>query len=331
MRNKLPKLNSARITGITSQELLGSTLQEFSQVIHVPTEKDIGIDMRCENLNDGSPTGVHYNVQCKGTEMVQVDKDYFSVPIEVKTINYWLQQREPTFLIVVDRAKSIFYWTYPFEQIKNRIDALQKQDTVRIRVQKSESFMLGIKSLPISMLNIIYEYHYNILDKITESLELEMKQQDEVLSRKSPIQQYISISSSIEQVLKNIQVLDRLNKNLVDRISKIVDYEIEKYRDAIVALDHIPETRRYIKSGDIINDTGFGRDGITPKIIMDNVADSWTKYKENGYSNADLISLNSCLDKLYDLNQHLAYFLREMLYDNNPYGDHDYVIERYKQ
>ncbi|MDQ0862154.1 hypothetical protein [Bacillus sp. V2I10] len=175
----------------------------------------------------------------------------------------------------------------------------------------------------------MFEYHYDILEKIADSLELAMKIQDKSKIKDSPIQKYVSNASSIEEVLKNIDLIDKLNKNLVDRISKAVEDEISQYREAIVALDYIPEVRQYIRDGNVMDNTGFGTNGITPRMVLNNVTEAWKNYKNGGYLKKDLDHLNDCLNNLYEMNRHLAYFLREMLYDNNPDGDYEFIIDRF--
>ncbi|WP_175987191.1 DUF4365 domain-containing protein [Bacillus sp. Marseille-Q1617] len=329
MRKKLPKLNRARTIGVTSEELLMSVLGKYSNVIPIPTDKDLGIDMRCEVLNHYQPTGIHYNIQCKGTEDTHSKKEYFSIPIEITTINYWLQQREPTFLVVVDRINQYFYWAYPLYQIKERINALQSQQTVNIRVPKANIFTDEITMLPVNMYNIMYEYHYNILEKIVESLKLKLMDVGE-RENKGTLQQYISVSSSIEDLLKNINLIEDLNKNLLNKITQIIDEELGSYKESVVALDHIPEIRRYIKADFVMDDYGFIKDK-TPNMVLTEVEVAWKRFLDNNYRNVDLVSLNKSAEVLYELNRNLAFFLREMLYEINPDEDHEYIIEKYSE
>ncbi|HDR7274089.1 TPA: DUF4365 domain-containing protein [Bacillus paranthracis] len=329
MDKKLPKLKQANITGITSSELLGSVLSEFSVVVPIPTEKDLGVDMRCELLNEGVPTGLHYNIQCKGTEKLESDRTHFSIQIKVSTINYWMQQREPTFLIVVDRKNMMFYWLYPFEVIKDRLEEIQKQETVTINVIKENKFTNNIKSLPATMINVIYEYHYNLLEKATAVLELQLTEKDDNLVKGSEIEKYISLSSSIEDLLQKVPMLEKLNENLVAKISNIIDKEVDNYWKSIRDLDYMPEVRRYITADSVFDDFGF-MNGKTPSMVKNSVDEAWTLYKNNGYKKDDLIKLNKTLEDLFEMNANLAYFLYEMSCESNPLGDYEYIIRNYK-
>ncbi|MFC8689671.1 DUF4365 domain-containing protein, partial [Brevibacillus porteri] len=121
-------------------------------------------------LSGAIPAGLHFNIQCKGTEDVIIDEKSIAIKIKVTTINYWLQQKEPTFLIVVDRTKRRFYWTYPLHQVEDRIEEIQFQETVTIHVSKASFFDYNIKKLPTEMMEIIHQYEYKILENLTKAL-----------------------------------------------------------------------------------------------------------------------------------------------------------------
>ena len=80
MQRKLPKVPYTTKIGYSASELLNSVLGMFSNVIPIPTDKDLGIDMRAELLRGSIPVGLFYNVQCKGTEDVIIDEEDVNAP-----------------------------------------------------------------------------------------------------------------------------------------------------------------------------------------------------------------------------------------------------------
>lgn len=155
MLQKLPKRIETTNTGITAEEYLQSRFGKFSNVIPTPASKDLGIDMRAELFEDNYPTGIHFNIQCKGTKELENEDSEINIPIKVSTINYWLQQREPTFLIVVDIVEDKFYWCYPFEQVKEKIKDIQNQEKITIKLDKKNVCDSKIENIPSKMLEHI--------------------------------------------------------------------------------------------------------------------------------------------------------------------------------
>ncbi|HEF5693207.1 TPA: DUF4365 domain-containing protein [Bacillus cereus] len=154
----LPKIGDTRTVGNIGVDLLSSELSNNANVISVPAEKDMGIDLMCELLQAGKPTGMHFYVQCKGTEILKEDFKKTSIEIKVSTLNYWLISRRPVFLILVDIKRNKFYWTYPYDQIKDRLKEIQKKKNVYISVSDEQSFIIGNKQIPNLMKKIIEEF-----------------------------------------------------------------------------------------------------------------------------------------------------------------------------
>ncbi|NTU28830.1 DUF4365 domain-containing protein [Brevibacillus sp. HB1.1] len=215
MQRKLPQVPHTTKIGYSASELLISVLGMFSNVVPIPTEKDLGIDMRAELLSGSIPVGMHYNIQCKGTEDVIIDEKNIAVIINVTTINYWLQQKEPTFLVVVDRITQKFYWTYPFHQVESRIEDIQSQETVTIHVSKTSFFEYNIKMLPPEMMDIIHQYEYKILEKLTKVLS-----KNPIDSQKlgeSSYEEAISINNVIkERTVEDIDIDDDKKKIITE-------------------------------------------------------------------------------------------------------------------
>uniref|UniRef100_UPI0013001A7F DUF4365 domain-containing protein n=1 Tax=Cyanothece sp. BG0011 TaxID=2082950 RepID=UPI0013001A7F len=124
---KLPKRTNSQKIGINAADFFCSVFSKFCNVIPVPQDRDLGIDFICEVMEGEYPTGKLFNIQCKGTEEVKIKKNSMIVPIKVTTLNYWLIQSNPTFLIVVDWQKKIFYWSFPQEFLNSLNKDWQKQ------------------------------------------------------------------------------------------------------------------------------------------------------------------------------------------------------------
>lgn len=157
LMTKLPRRTKSQRIGVGAADLLSSTLSEFCSVIPVPQALDHGIDFICELMHGDYPTGKLFNIQCKGKEEVVVNGDTISIPISVATLNYWLIQKNPTFLIVVDRQNHIFYWSYPKDFLNSLDKDWQQQQTVSIPVPIQNSFAQNVQALPSRLTLIVDE------------------------------------------------------------------------------------------------------------------------------------------------------------------------------
>ena len=153
--NKLPKRTKSQRIGTNAADLLSSVFTEFCNVIPVPQDRDFGIDFICEIMNGEHPTGKLFNIQCKGKEEAKIKDNAITVPIAVTTLNYWLLQRNPIFLIVVDCQNSIFYWSFPQNFLSSLNKKWQEQKTVSIPVSTQDRFDSDIKSLPTQLVSIV--------------------------------------------------------------------------------------------------------------------------------------------------------------------------------
>lgn len=101
------------------------------------------------------PTGKLFNIQCKGKEEAKVEGHSIIVPIKITTLNYWLLQSNPTFLIVVDCKNGLFYWSFPQDFLSRLSKKWQNQQTVSISVPIENCFEQGINTLPSSLVSIV--------------------------------------------------------------------------------------------------------------------------------------------------------------------------------
>lgn len=152
---KLPKRTNSQKIGVSTAELLSSVFTKFCNVIPVPQERDLGIDFICEVMEGEYPTGKLFNIQCKGKEQTKGESNLIKVPIKVTTLNYWLLQSNPTFLIVVDDQNSSFYWAFPQEFLSSSTTKWKEQRTVSIPIPIQNCFGEDITTLPIQMVSIV--------------------------------------------------------------------------------------------------------------------------------------------------------------------------------
>ena len=152
---KLPKRTNSQKTGESAADLLSSVLSEFCNVIPVPQSRDLGIDFICEIIEENHPTGKLFNIQCKGTDAAEIDGDSIRIPISTTTLNYWLLQPNPTFLVLVGRKDRCFYWTFPKVFLESLKKNWQEQKEVSIPISSQNRFSQDIDSLPEQLISIV--------------------------------------------------------------------------------------------------------------------------------------------------------------------------------
>jgi hypothetical protein len=152
---KLPKRTKSQRIGVSAADFLSSVFAEFCNIIPVPQDRDLGIDFICEIMQGEHPTGKLFNIQCKGKEEAKVEGNSITLPIKVTTLNYWLLQPNPTFLIIVDCQNSVFYWSFPQDFLGSLNKNWQKQQTVSIPVPLENRFEQDVNALPIQLVSIV--------------------------------------------------------------------------------------------------------------------------------------------------------------------------------
>lgn len=155
-----PKITDAQKIGKKVVHLLASILSECCNVHIISQESDLGSDLDCELCEKIGgkkcrPTGKHFYVQCKGKEAINEETNYIRIPIKTKTINYWLCQSYPTFLIVVDDKSKRCYWIFPEEELYRKNKNCENQNSLTFKIPKLNTFGFELKELPVRMKAII--------------------------------------------------------------------------------------------------------------------------------------------------------------------------------
>lgn len=325
MERKLPIVHENNKKGNISVALLESVLSRFSIVNSVPVEKDIGIDLHVELLNDSIPNGLYFNVQCKGKEEIEINQDKIKIPIKIATINYWLLRKEPTFLFVVDSINLDFFWCYPYEQIEEKLNELQKQNTVIINVDKKSVFPSGIRELPGEMERIILNFDYKLFENLSESIS-EMALENVVNQPGTFKEKLMAFKDSTDLLKENFNIIiERKRDQYILDQTKVI---LGKFQYVFIWLDaESPYIYRYTHGKSIQEADGFIENSTIGDFI-ESVISKIDNY-ERRTTEENFNTLITSLEKLNDLNKDLVYFLREILYEINPYGDYEFLVEEY--
>ncbi|GMK39065.1 hypothetical protein PCCS19_21190 [Paenibacillus sp. CCS19] len=325
MEPQLPKVHQNTKKGNVAVALLESVLSRFSIVNTIPVEKDIGIDLHVELLNGDTPNGFCFNAQCKGKDEVEIDEQAITIPIKISTINYWLLHKEPTFLFVVDIDSLSIFWCYPYEQISERLEELQQQKTVNIHVDKKSVFSLGIKEVPVEIVEVINNFDYKLFEALSHSvshtfLENAGKQQGSLKDR------LLAFKDSAELLKENLAaIIDRQRDQFILGQTKVL---LEKFRFVFRWLDAESSFVYPYTSGKKIRDAEGFVENSTVGEFIDVVHSSINAYeRQTTEGNFNILIAN--LEKLNELNMDLSFFLREILYEMNPYADFEYLVKDY--
>lgn len=127
------KITEGQRRGRKGEHAIETRLTSFSNIYHPAF--DVGIDCICDLIEEGSPTGEYFCVQTKSTKTFD---GYWSRNIRKETIQLWLNQKYPVFLIVYDESSRNCYWE-SIERLRKFLNGKLKSDaeTVSIRVDKS--------------------------------------------------------------------------------------------------------------------------------------------------------------------------------------------------
>jgi tetratricopeptide (TPR) repeat protein len=127
-----PKLPLSQRRGGSAEDEIKGRLKYFS--IPAKPELDIGLDLCCELLDGNKPTGKFFGVQAKGTRKL----DHLRWSIKRTTLEYWLMQSFPVFLIVYDETDDNCYWTSIVQDLQEIVKRIKPNSkTVSIIIDKA--------------------------------------------------------------------------------------------------------------------------------------------------------------------------------------------------
>lgn len=214
---KIPKYAHNKQIGNIAADTLKSILQKFAIVNPHDESIDLGIDMRGQIVENEIPQEQFFNIQCKGTDEADITSStlYLTIQIKVSTINYWNQQNEVTFLFLVDNSTQNCYWCNPLEQIESRIDEIQEQDKVNIRVPIENCINKQTLKLPSNFINDITLYVVKKMNRLSDMMH---KIKNSIIDRHD-----LDISSSFEILSILVKETDKIKKDYYEIADIIIN------------------------------------------------------------------------------------------------------------
>lgn len=321
MNKNLPQYTKNQQVGNRSATILKSIMQKFCVFSDIDQSQDLGIDFIGTVIKDNFPTDYNFNVQCKGTDNIEVKLNVkgtlFSYPIKVSTINYWKQKKDVTFIFLVDESNEQVYWTSPLKEIENK--DLSDQDTYTVHIPKDNCLNRNDEVLPESFIFEIIRYYANFSETIIRQLD--------------KVQDYSEYNESGKNI---IELMDILEQNFIkvdtkyrETISKLINkikFDLKRSMHYCYQLDQMDEIVRYYCPEGIFNTPfGTGKEKSTirefEKRIHSLISREDITYKE-------LFELSR---EVFEFRGDFLGFLREMMYEDDPFNNHDGIDEEFSE
>lgn len=316
---KLPVYGKNKQTGNIAADTLKSILQRFAIVNSHDESIDLGIDMRAQIIENTIPQEQFFNIQCKGTEELDIISSVgcFRIPIKVTTINYWNQQNETTFLFLVDNSKLNCYWCNPLLQLDGRINQIQQKDKVTIKVPSENCINAQTTKFPNDFINCITLY---LVKKASKLSDITQKIKNGITG-----QYALDISSSFEILSILLQETNKIKKNyyaIADTIINNIKLALKESYEIYGKLDHLECAKIYCPNG-AFEDKGFSKKRDKNIRNLHNAASELIYSFENDKDNIEILKkLELCEQELREMYKNLLAFLYEMVCENDPFEDH---------
>lgn len=316
LMERLPKRTVSQKVGTSAADLFSAAFTDFCNVIPVPQDRDIGIDFMCELFSGDRPTGKWFHVQCKGKEKLNVSGPETTIQINVTTLNYWNMQPFPVFVVVVDKDKRLFYWTYP----KVFLDSLEKdwqnQETVSIKVPVSSALRQDATDIPPGMRAIIdstvpeastrIAFNINTVEHLFDNYE-------------NPLLRQLAMHSEViaETLGTAKQAITELTVITQDKQASMVEQlqsQVRSYELLVGKLDYTPEFRAFMVTDSVMTEP-FG--DKTPEEVIASVKTFLAQFVLDP-SPAHYVQLLEAFSSLTELNKDMAWTLK--LLDDDRMG-----------
>ena len=324
---KLPTYSRNKNKGNVAVDILKKTLDKFSIVNTIDESIDLGIDMRAQIIENEHPTPLFFNIQCKGKDFLSTsdtNKEFFSIQINVSTINYWLQQNDLTLLFVVDNQKEICYWCNPIEQLKNRINEVQSKESVTIHVSFLEKIDYSTKKCPDTLKRCIMLYMVNQLNKINDSINIikDDLHMNQLLDVETSIYLIKNLYTGAQNIIHNYEeICKELIENIRKEFFEAYDYACElEYMNPVVL-------GKYCKNG-VAQDKGFTYSCKSLNDLKIEANDLIDKFYKNYNTPQILDDLLQCDRDMEQALVNIEAFLYEISCDENSVGDRCRIYEK---
>lgn len=314
---KLPTYAAKKQTGNIAADILKASLQRFAIINPHEESIDLGIDMRGQIVENGVPKNQFFNIQCKGTDSLDVEstEEYFTKQINVTTINYWNQQNDTTFLFLVDNINENCYWCNPIIDLSERISEIQGQGTVSIKIPKTNLINKQTTELPKEFIQSIILYvvnHLNVATSLVKRLSNALEN-NESLDLDFLIQLLQNIIPSIEEIQGHYDIIiEHLIQEIKDSWSESKEYLKKLIRN-------LP-ARNWVSN--FQTDTGFLKSSKSYNDLKQEVNSILTDFGSNKITISRLEDLKENYKELLEYQINLLGFLYEMSCEDNPYGDY---------
>jgi Domain of unknown function (DUF4365) len=103
---------------------------------------DVFVDFVVETVENGEPTGLHFEAQIKGIHANKPNEATLAFPFKTKHLRYYLKRCQyPVFLFRINTATGEGYWLCAQQYLRERVlaDALDKQKTVTIHFSPKDN------------------------------------------------------------------------------------------------------------------------------------------------------------------------------------------------
>lgn len=95
---------------------------------------DIHIDYRVEVVDNGEPTGLHFQAQVKGRSVHKRTAKKLSEPFKTKHLRYYMRCEEPVFLLLIDPFTKRGHWLFIQRYITENIPNVQLRRQKRLTI-----------------------------------------------------------------------------------------------------------------------------------------------------------------------------------------------------
>ncbi|MFA9378345.1 MAG: DUF4365 domain-containing protein [Lachnotalea sp.] len=322
---KLPMYSKEKKQGNIAADILKKNLQKIAIVNGHDESIDLGIDMRAQIIKDGEPLPLFFNIQCKGKEIIEEDeikKDYFSICIKTATINFWRQQNEVTFLFVVDNDTEKCFWVNPLKILESRIDEIQNQDSVSVKVPLCNIIDNKINAVPMGWIEDILIYMATQQEQKVELLE------NTVLGVTENYSLDITTTVSVlKELKKNADNINNSYFRICETLIKSIKNQIEETLDSAHELDQMDEiVRRWCPDGVFLS-TSFSKKKKSIRELEREMYSLIETFHNNKDDFTNLDKLVECDMDMEDILLNVGGFLYEMACEDNPFGNHEKLYE----
>jgi tetratricopeptide (TPR) repeat protein len=154
LEGKMPAKNRQHEINEDSEYQFEGVIKSLRWNAH-PPKRDYGLDYWIEVFSQGDPTGDHFHIQLKGTDVLNSyllkREKVYSYPVPIERLRTWSNNSLPVYFILWDINISKGYWVY----IQGFIESRLKSDSNWLNSSNKDAE----KQIHISPNNVIYIGH----------------------------------------------------------------------------------------------------------------------------------------------------------------------------